>query len=160
VHCHIYIIHAHLFDSLQILFTLGIWLFSVQVLDHHLSPSFLQVYTQQWHVVSPAVLHLHFQSHPLILAFRIPIPDSAVLTNPSASSVLLPGSILTRMSCPIHSTLFDTHVVLHYPLGMGVPIVFHHVVNQPHTPSPHFASFPYGLPDHLFMVLFFLPAPP
>jgi hypothetical protein len=43
---------------------------------------------------------------------------------------------------------------------MGVPIVFHHVVNQPHTSSPHFASFPYGLPDHLFMVLFFLPAPP
>jgi hypothetical protein len=32
--------------------------------------------------------------------------------------------------------------------------------NQPHTSSPHFASFPYGLPDHLFMVLFFLPAPP
>jgi hypothetical protein len=43
---------------------------------------------------------------------------------------------------------------------MGVPIVFHHVANQPHTSSPHFASFPYGLPDHLFMVLFFLPAPP
>jgi hypothetical protein len=142
------------------LFTLGIWLFSVQVLDHHLSPSFLQVYTQHWHIVSPAVLHLHFQSHPLILAFRIPIPGSAVLTPPFASSVLLPGSILTHMSCPIHRTLFDTHVVLHYPLGMGVPIVFHHVANQPHTPSPHFASFPYGLPDHLFMVLFFLPAPP
>jgi hypothetical protein len=43
---------------------------------------------------------------------------------------------------------------------MGVPIVFHHVANQPHTSSPHFASFPYGLPDQLFMVLFFLPAPP
>jgi hypothetical protein len=38
---------------------------------------------------------------------------------------------------------------------MGVPIVFHHVGNQPHTSSPHFARFPYGLPDHLFMVLFF-----
>jgi hypothetical protein len=25
---------------------------------------------------------------------------------------------------------------------MGVPIVFHHVINQPHTPSRHFASFP------------------
>jgi hypothetical protein len=42
---------------------------------------------------------------------------------------------------------------------MGVPIVLHHVANQPHTPSPHFASFPNGLPDYLFMVLF-LPAPP
>ena len=45
-------------------------------------------------------------------------------------------------------------------LGMGVPIVFHHVANQPHTSSPHFASFPQGLPDHRFMVMFFfLPAP-
>jgi hypothetical protein len=43
---------------------------------------------------------------------------------------------------------------------MGVLIVFHHVVDQPHTSSPHFSSFPYGLPDHHFMVLFFLPAPP
>jgi hypothetical protein len=43
---------------------------------------------------------------------------------------------------------------------MGVPVVFHHVANQPHTSSPHFASFPYGLPDHRFMVMFFLPAPP
>jgi hypothetical protein len=25
---------------------------------------------------------------------------------------------------------------------MGVLIVFYHVANQPHTPSPHFASFP------------------
>jgi hypothetical protein len=58
----------------------GIWLFYVQVLDHTLSTSFLQVYTQHWHVVSPAVMHLHFQSHPLILAFRTPISGSAVLT--------------------------------------------------------------------------------
>jgi hypothetical protein len=29
---------------------------------------------------------------------------------------------------------------------MGVPIVFHHVVNQPDTPSPHFASFPTWTP--------------
>jgi hypothetical protein len=43
---------------------------------------------------------------------------------------------------------------------MGVPVVFHHVADQPHTSSPHFASFPYGLPDHRFMVTFFLPAPP
>jgi hypothetical protein len=42
---------------------------------------------------------------------------------------------------------------------MGVPVVFHHVADQPHTSSPHFASFPYGLPDHRFMVMFFLPAP-
>jgi hypothetical protein len=43
---------------------------------------------------------------------------------------------------------------------MGVPVVLHHVVNQTHTSSPHFASFPYGLPAHCFMVMFFLPAPP
>jgi hypothetical protein len=42
---------------------------------------------------------------------------------------------------------------------MGVSIVLHHVVNQPHTPSPHFASFPTGLPTYLFKVLFFT-APP
>jgi hypothetical protein len=87
-HCHIYIIHVHIWYYLQILFTLGIWLFCVQVLGHHLFTSFLQVYTQHWHVVSPAVMHLHFQSHPLILAFRIPIPSFAVLTPPFASSVL------------------------------------------------------------------------
>jgi hypothetical protein len=29
---------------------------------------------------------------------------------------------------------------------MGVPIVFHHDVNQPHTPSPHFSSFPTWTP--------------
>jgi hypothetical protein len=29
---------------------------------------------------------------------------------------------------------------------MGVSIVFHHVVNQPHTPFPHFASFPTQTP--------------
>jgi hypothetical protein len=38
---------------------------------------------------------------------------------------------------------------------MGVPVFFHHVANQPHTSSSHFASFPYGLPDHHFMVMFF-----
>jgi hypothetical protein len=42
---------------------------------------------------------------------------------------------------------------------MGVPIVFHYVANQPHTHSPHFASFPTGLPDYLFKVLF-LTTPP
>jgi hypothetical protein len=38
---------------------------------------------------------------------------------------------------------------------MGVLIVLHHVANQPHTPSPHFASFPNGLPDYLSTVFFF-----
>jgi hypothetical protein len=104
VHCHIYLIHVHICYSLQILFTLGIRLFYVQVLDQHLATSLLQVYTQHWHVVSPTVLHLHYQSHPLILAFRIHPSSSAVLTPPAASSVLSPGSILTHMSCPIHST--------------------------------------------------------
>jgi hypothetical protein len=98
-------IHAHIFDSLQILFTLGIWLFCVQVLAHHSSTSFLQVYTQHWHVVFPAVSQLHFQSYPLMFTFKISIPGSIVPMPPFASSVLLPGSILTHMSCPIHSTL-------------------------------------------------------
>jgi hypothetical protein len=87
-HSHICQIQAHIFDTLQILFTLGIWLFCVQVLAHRSSTSSLQVYIQHWHVVYPTVLHLHFQSHPLILAFRILIPGSAVPTPPSASSVL------------------------------------------------------------------------
>jgi hypothetical protein len=42
---------------------------------------------------------------------------------------------------------------------MGVPIVLHHVMNQPHTPSPHFASSPNGLPDYLFAVLFLTATP-
>jgi hypothetical protein len=107
VHIHIfhaYQIHAHIFDSFQILFTLGIWFSCVQVFDHHTSTQPLQVSTQHWHVVFPTVSHLHFQSHPLILASRIPIPGSAVPTHPFASSVLLPSRILTHMSCPIHST--------------------------------------------------------
>jgi hypothetical protein len=142
-HAHIqnYQINAHMFDSLQILFTSGIWFSCVQVLGHHTSTQPLQVYTQYWHVVIPSESHLHFQSHPLTFASRIPISGSAVPTPPFASSVLSPGSTLTHMSCPIHSTLlctFDTHVVFQNPLGMGVPIVLHHVANQPHTPSPHF----------------------
>ena len=72
-HCHIYLIHVHICYSLQILFTLGIWLFFVQVLTQHLATSLPQVYIQNWHVVFLAVLHFHFQSHPLILAFRIPL---------------------------------------------------------------------------------------
>jgi hypothetical protein len=39
---------------------------------------------------------------------------------------------------------------------MGVPIVLHHVTNQPHTHSPHFASFPTGIPYYLFKVLFLI----
>ena len=46
-----------------------------------------------------------FQSHPLMLAFRIPIPGSTVLTPPFAFvGVLSSGSILTYMSRPMHST--------------------------------------------------------
>jgi hypothetical protein len=147
-HIHTYQIHAHIFDSLQILFTLGIWFSCVQVLDHHTSTQPLQVYTQHWHVVFPSESHLHFQSHPLTFASRIPISGSAVPTPPFASSVLSPGSILTHMSCPIHSTFCTLTLMLFFkkPLGMGVPIVLHHVANQPHTPSPHFASFPTWTP--------------
>ena len=83
-HSHICQIQAHTFITLQILFTLGIWLLCAQVLAHRSSTSSLQVYIQHWHIVSPAVLHLHFQSHPLILAFRTPISGSAVLTPPFA----------------------------------------------------------------------------
>jgi hypothetical protein len=43
---------------------------------------------------------------------------------------------------------------------MGVPIVFHHVTNQPHTPSPHFASFPTRTPRLPLYGSIFLPAPP
>jgi hypothetical protein len=40
---------------------------------------------------------------------------------------------------------------------MGVPIVFHHVANQPHTPSPHFASYPTQTPRlSLYGSLFYL----
>ena len=81
-HCHMYQIHVHICYPLQILFTLGIWLFYVQVLGQHLSTLLLQVYIQHWHVVSPTVLHLHFHSLPLILAFRILIPGSTVSTPP------------------------------------------------------------------------------
>ena len=63
-HHHIYLIHVHICCPLQILFTLGIWLFCVQVLGQHLFTSPLQVYIQHWHVVSPTVLHLH-PSHTL-----------------------------------------------------------------------------------------------
>jgi hypothetical protein len=118
VHCHIYLIHAHIFDSLQILFTLGICFSYVQVLAPHPSASPLQVYTQHWHVVFPFVSHFHFQSHPLMFTSRISIPGFAVPTPPFASSVLLPGSILTHMSCPIHSTLchFLTLMLFFIPL--------------------------------------------
>jgi hypothetical protein len=40
---------------------------------------------------------------------------------------------------------------------MGVPIVFHHVANQPHTPSPHFARFPTRTPKlSLYGSIFYL----
>jgi hypothetical protein len=37
---------------------------------------------------------------------------------------------------------------------MGVTIFLHISENKPHTPSPHFASFPSGLPGYLTIVLF------
>jgi hypothetical protein len=63
-HHHIYLIHVHICSPIQILFTLGIWLFYVQVLGQRLFTSPLQVYIQHWHVDSPTVLHLH-PSHTL-----------------------------------------------------------------------------------------------
>jgi hypothetical protein len=89
-HAHIqnYQINACMFDSLQILFTLGIWFSCVQVLGHHTSTQPLQVYTQHWHVVIPSKSHLHLQSHPLTFTSRIPISGSAVPTPPFTSSVL------------------------------------------------------------------------
>jgi hypothetical protein len=128
---------------------LGICFSYVQVLSPHPSASPLQVYTQHWHVVFPAVSHLHFQSHPPMFTSRISFLGSALPTPPFSSLVLLPGSILTHMSCPIHSTFchfLTLMLFFHYPLGMGVLIVFHHVANQPHTPSPHFARFPTRTP--------------
>jgi hypothetical protein len=108
-------------NSLQILFTLGIWLLCAHVLAHRSSTSSLQVYIQHWHVVSLAVLHLHFQSHLLILAFRILILGSAVPTPPFTSSVLLPGSILTHMSCPIHSTFWHFLTLMLFFIRDGSP---------------------------------------
>ena len=51
------------------------------------------------------------------------------------------------MSCPIHSTCFHLwHSCCSFPLRMGVPVVFPHVADQPHTPSSHFAGFPTWTP--------------
>jgi hypothetical protein len=63
-HHHIYLIHVHIFSPIQILFTLGISLFYVQVLGQRLFTSPLQVYIHHWHVDSPTALHLH-PSHTL-----------------------------------------------------------------------------------------------
>ena len=81
-HCYSFQIQAHTFDTLQILVTLGIWLLCVQEHAHRSLTSSLQVYLQHWHVVYPTELHLHLQSHLLILTFRILIPGSAVPTPP------------------------------------------------------------------------------
>jgi hypothetical protein len=124
---------SYLLITLQILVTWGIWLLCVQERAHQSSTSSLQVYLQHWHVVHPIELHLHLQSHPLILTFRILIPGSAVPTPPFfAYAVLQPGSILTHMSCLNHTipfALLTLMLFFHYPLGMGVPVVFHHVAN-------------------------------
>jgi hypothetical protein len=83
-HAHVqnYQINACMFDSLQILFTSGIWFSCVQVLGHHTSTQPLQVYNQHWHVIIPSESQLHLQSHPLTFASRIPISGSAVPTPP------------------------------------------------------------------------------
>jgi hypothetical protein len=83
-HAHVqnYQINACMFDSLQILFTSGIWFSCVQVLGHHTSAQPLQVYNQHWHVIIPSESQLHLQSHPLKFSFRIPISGSAVPTPP------------------------------------------------------------------------------
>ena len=60
-HAHVqhYQINAHMFDSLQILFTSGIWFSCVQVLGHHTSTPPLHVYNQHWHVIIPSESQLH-----------------------------------------------------------------------------------------------------
>jgi hypothetical protein len=77
-----YQINSCMFNSLQILFTLGIWFSCVQVLGHHTSTQPLQVYNQHWHVIIPSESQLHLKSHPLTFASRIPISSSTVLTPP------------------------------------------------------------------------------
>ena len=79
-----------------------------------------------------------------MLAFRIPIPGSTVLTPLFAFwEVLSPGSILTYMSRPIHSTCLHLwHSCCSSPLGLGVLLVCYHDDTQPHTPSSHFVGFP------------------
>jgi hypothetical protein len=79
-HAHVqnYQINACMFDSLQILFTSGIWFSCVQVLGHHTPVQPLQVYNQHWHVIIPSESQLHLQSHPLKFSFRVPISGSAV----------------------------------------------------------------------------------
>ena len=85
MHAHFHIFantSSYLLITLQILVTLGIWWLCVQEHPHRSSTSSLQVYLQHWHVVYPTELHLHLQSHLLILTFRILIPGSAVPTPP------------------------------------------------------------------------------
>jgi hypothetical protein len=84
MHAHVqnYQIDSCMFNSLQILFTLGIWFSCVQVLGHHTSMQPLQVYNQHWHVIIPSESQLHLQSHPLTFSSRIPISSSAVPTPP------------------------------------------------------------------------------
>jgi hypothetical protein len=123
MHAHIqnYQIHARMFDSIQVLFTSGIWFSCVQVLGHHTSTQPLQVYNPHWHVIIPSESHLHLQSHPLTFASRIPIFDSAVPPPPLHLRYCHPIA-LSPTSCPIHSTLFhfDTHVVFQ-PFRDGSP---------------------------------------
>ena len=83
-HAHIqnYQINAHMFDSLQILFTSGILFSCVKVHGHHPPVQPLQVYNKHWHVIIPSESQLHLQSHPLTFASRIPVSGSVVPTPP------------------------------------------------------------------------------
>jgi hypothetical protein len=80
MHDHVqnYQIHGYMFNSLQILFTSGIWFSCVQVLGHHTSTQPLQVYNMHWHVIIPFESQVHLQSHPPKFSFRVPISDSVV----------------------------------------------------------------------------------
>jgi hypothetical protein len=82
VHVQNYQMNAYMFDSLQILFTSGIWSLCVHVLGHHTSTQPLQVYNQHWHVIIPSESQLHLQSHPLKFSSRIPISSSVMFPPP------------------------------------------------------------------------------
>jgi hypothetical protein len=103
-HCHIYLIHVHLcFFRYCSLWVFGCFMCAGTCSAFGpITPS--GIYSALACSLSHGIAFT-FQSHPLMLAFRIPIPGSTVLTPPFAFlGVLSPGSILTYMSRPIHST--------------------------------------------------------
>jgi hypothetical protein len=143
-----------MFDYLQILLTSIIWLSCVQVLGHHTPVQPLQVYNRHWHVIIPSESQFHLQSYPLKFVFRVPISGSAVLSPPLHFGRCHPVALSPTCVVPFIAPLGTLTLMSFQPLGMGVMIVLHHVMNQPHTPSPHFASPPNGLLGHFLMVLF------